>query len=1252
MNIDMNDIEFRKMLAETEVNNTFDLDIVEDTLKQTVENSYWYLYRLQRNVCKYKQYYIKDSKKDGWNVRNNIEAFEYYIDEKNRVCMYIDADLVYEHAREEFYASKYYKSEFTLMELNKHPKIFERIPLINIDFKYHLDIKVKMDNGQTVIILNKQKDFLFDRDDLIHHITNIELITNEKILIGETNKSNIELSENKVKISHVSFNVNEFEKFGTYKIILAPPDNYTGRLEFLDKWAFCKSGYYNYLKSGNDDYRIDSLEIDNPEIANIWYNFLQTVPIDFKVYAFYYKNLTQYKSPRDNSYKIPIHKKNSTSYVELMTILKNNDTGYEYDMPIPIENMITYGVNKVFTGETNRTMKHIVPLSESIIEKTSTSNFKLIYPVFYEIKHQYMVDYNTRRYTDIGENGNVDYYTSYYFYMNIEGSHKYKNLAFLELSYLQVLSNEARNWHISFNNLYHDIVTNNEDNFFITNRDSIKTYIMNHINKVGSYDYKYNIIDYLDLKKNNNLIHSYKYKVDRLIEFIKNDGFILRDYAVKQNDLTDTYTLDLRKLGEINLQRRLRNNTSGDIIGINDIFDKPMYLFKLQLDNYNDVVVNVWVYGLKQYNHKIYTVGEMIYIYIPKESIDYIYRPSDNNDDKTMHHNNSHRYVEIEVNHSLYYKSTVFFGNTDTNKQVPDIIIGKNRKVIPSLNDITIQPNTKRVIYRDQIYKAIYTKKNTDNVDDNKKDFQVSVVTKLRDYNDTMIFATNKGNNTSYSNDQVYPREIRKWNDSMLEIDHGNQYYVYNPSPDNKLLEYQLDSPSDVKYDISSTGFHNMHSNINHIRLYTEKEELTGGTFGDYSVIINKESSEYKVRIDRYRFPIISISDLTDKMTFSEDNLRIWYNGRLISRDMYKLIDYNTLDIPYDGFYEDVHYPRVQILFETKIGDEITVEIYPYKLTEIYTSDNIGQTISSNKVIEFYSSVTDFDKPVDIDYYDFYVNGRKLTRREIALYKPTKAVFMNLPCTNGQLRVFKKERDYEYFGWFRHTEGTQDSDITDNKIYKNAIHNSSLYDRICTGVIAKTIAYYNWYYYGYPRNNNYGTLWNITNNQEYEELVNKTKIPYNDYYKEKIFYYEELITIRLINPNIFQINNHYLKTLYLPIYKEYIQKYGLFKYGNGRPTYGSFIDSTDSIIFDGLKNLLDSPEFKDEDNECVYIPLREDNVNVVHLNPNKFCYEYDKYGTITNFSTSIDRDYENSNTVKNKMVNVDVYMLGNYESLL
>ena len=105
----------KALMAESEINNSFDIRSVTDTLKMTLENSFSYLYRLQRNVIRFKEYFYPHSQSSG--KYPEIPYGDLFLDDKMNVCLKIDADLVKQTARETFRTSSFYNTEFTLEDI-------------------------------------------------------------------------------------------------------------------------------------------------------------------------------------------------------------------------------------------------------------------------------------------------------------------------------------------------------------------------------------------------------------------------------------------------------------------------------------------------------------------------------------------------------------------------------------------------------------------------------------------------------------------------------------------------------------------------------------------------------------------------------------------------------------------------------------------------------------------------------------------------------------------------------------------------------------------------------------------------------------------------------------------------------------------------------------------------------------------------------------------------------------------------------
>ena len=168
----------KALMAESEINNSFDIRSVSDTLKMTLENSFSYLYRLQRNVIRFKEYFYPHSQSSG--KYPEIPFGDLFLDDKLNVCLKIDADLVKQTARETFRTSSFYNTEFTLDDIENNPNIFERTILLSIDRRYLFNYKIRMENGSVRIILPYKMAYLYTTDNaIVDHKISVILVDNE-----------------------------------------------------------------------------------------------------------------------------------------------------------------------------------------------------------------------------------------------------------------------------------------------------------------------------------------------------------------------------------------------------------------------------------------------------------------------------------------------------------------------------------------------------------------------------------------------------------------------------------------------------------------------------------------------------------------------------------------------------------------------------------------------------------------------------------------------------------------------------------------------------------------------------------------------------------------------------------------------------------------------------------------------------------------------------------------------------------------
>ena len=97
-----------KFLQTALTNNTFDIDALDKALRMTLDNSFSYLYRLQRNTIPYEEYFYTTR-----NVKEQPDYGDLYLDKKERVCVNIPAELILTNAREKYRRSSLFKEEIS-----------------------------------------------------------------------------------------------------------------------------------------------------------------------------------------------------------------------------------------------------------------------------------------------------------------------------------------------------------------------------------------------------------------------------------------------------------------------------------------------------------------------------------------------------------------------------------------------------------------------------------------------------------------------------------------------------------------------------------------------------------------------------------------------------------------------------------------------------------------------------------------------------------------------------------------------------------------------------------------------------------------------------------------------------------------------------------------------------------------------------------------------------------------------------------
>jgi len=247
---------------------------------------------------------------------------------------------------------------------------------------------------------------------------------------------------------------------------------------------------------------------------------------------------------------------------------------------------------------------------------------------------------------------------------------------------------------------------------------------------------------------------------------------------------------------------------------------------------------------------------------------------------------------------------------------------------------------------------------------------------------------------------------------------------------------------------------------------YLEKEDFTVfALLNDEWIEINEDcfyaiEDKYRVKINNENYinrpvkinirknyareihKLDTIEQTLTMLTFSFDvnkdprHIRLYKNGRVVPRQYYEVVFNSNTN-------EGLSY--IMYAREKKIGDTFIIECVPYKMKEVY----YDRFIEPNKIINLYGEI---DKPMNLKWYDVYLNGRKLTKQNIEIISPCKFILRNVSA-DQHLAIVQNDRDEnEWYGFHTPTDiidkildienfiPNGDNEITEEEILGDAIN--------------------------------------------------------------------------------------------------------------------------------------------------------------------------------------------------------------------
>lgn len=674
-------------------------------------------------------------------------------------------------------------------------------------------------------------------------------------------------------------------------------------------------------------------------------------------------------------------------------------------------------------------------------------------------------------------------YQSYYFYKeDTKKIFKFNNVFKYFFDYLEY----------TYGKTPLDITINNIINGSIDVDNKISQYLDKILNYVDpTYDYSIKNFDESEL-------HSFEYKSGKLFEFIDYDPWVLRDYIIDQNRVGYRKYIYVK---DIDLPSRLRLDTYQEAIREEDMlkFDEPRYVFMFKNDFPTILHIRFYVDGvICPVPHSVLAKG-----------IEYYYVPADMFKDDSC--------IEIERLDQYRYREKLNCKPDSNNEWSQIIKFPKYNSAAPTIFDIYFtDAKDRRLTYSAFKVESIIDGFNyTVDIDNQSIDFSDEETLKL------LSFIDDKGNNYSVKNGVLVNSDGEAYSG---DYEVRGPIYVEHIILKNAILTNTNDKGIDgdivlIDRDGNQIPFNDIKFIVDDIGTVFEynnsflfldkgvKVSLVGTMYRnkDVWICVNKKSRGFNFYIECACVPQLVIPEVNVLHRRRKDYVRVFRNGKLLDPDAW-IFKY----IPKKG------YIRISLKKACRKGDLISVDMNVYA----YNLEYRLLEIPEDYVVDVNHQL---DKPLSLEYYDIYLNGRKLNEMNVTILTPTKMILTNVH-SRKDLQIISKDRDSEYYGLDK-DKGTVteldtmiDSEIIPkddlNGFYKHIINDS----------------------------NPYADGDSFDNNDDEEEYVNENVVYNERDYNRWAFYFNDLSNIGWLNPDLVQFNKFRLTQLYPYIYQDYVKK--------------------------------------------------------------------------------------------------------------
>ena len=339
---------------------------------------------------------------------------------------------------------------------------------------------------------------------------------------------------------------------------------------------------------------------------------------------------------------------------------------------------------------------------------------------------------------------------------------------------------------------------------------------------------------------------------------------------------------------------------------------------------------------------------------------------------------------------------------------------------------------------------------------------------------------------------------------------------------------------------ISGDQLSNVHAIMNDFKIILLNEKYFDK---EIEIRLVKKFESYQITMNRRGFPRLTLHSVENCRNIN--HIEVYCDGRVLPENLYRI----------DSFYPNGVF-RVQILQPIEKGSNIIIDISPYTHKVRGHIDEIDP----RKVINLKDII---DKPSSINYFDFYLNGKRLGLPNVYKIEDYGAFLKNVESTH-HFEIREKERDEEYFGYkcvrsSSHSYYFNTMDFLDLDFVSDDEK-----DKIINDIV----------------NNQKDSRVSFEKNTDWEDKIMVENLPSLEE-EYRIFYHEDLLPIGFVNPDKVQFDKTYLGGIFPAVEKDRLQKDVIFI----DPDLRADSDNNDQLV------LLTGESNEDAKNDAVPIDI-------------------------------------------------------------